>query len=305
MKERVRMKMGRRLIAMLVISISLFGMSGAATAETLLERGKYLMNGIVACGNCHTLGSLEGWPVAGMELAGGNVWDEKPFTAYAPNITPDKETGIGSWTDAQIIAAIREGKRPDGSIIGPPMPIGLYRDISDRDVRAIVAYLRKVKPVKNKVPRGVYRIPLPPAYGPPVKSVPEVSRSEKVKYGEYLAGPLGHCIECHTPFAKPGRRDFKNRLGAGGFLLHGPNGVTYSANITPDKETGIGNWSDRQIKAAITTGYRASGEKMFPPMAYHFYQNIRREDLDAIVAYLRSLKPVKKLRKVRFIPKKK
>lgn len=305
MKERVRMKKGRRLIAMLALSILSFGMSGAAGAETLLERGTYLMKSIVACENCHRPETRDGKPTPGMELAGGHIWDGKPFTTYAPNLTPDKETGLGDWTDAQIITAIREGKRPDGSIIGPPMPVVLYRGISDRDVRAIVAYLRKLKPVKNKVPRGVYRIPLPPAYGPPVKSVPEVSRGDKVKYGEYLAGPLGHCVECHTPFAKPGRRDFKNRLGAGGFLLHGPNGVTVSANITPDKETGLGKWSDRQIKAAITTGYRASGEKMYPPMAYHFYENIRSGDLDAIVAYLRSLKPVKFTRKFRHKGKKK
>ena len=77
-----------------------------------------------------------------MELAGGFKFDEKPFTAYAPNITPDKESGIGNWTDAQLITSIREGKRPDGSIIGPPMPIGLYRGLSDNDAKAIVAYMR-------------------------------------------------------------------------------------------------------------------------------------------------------------------
>ncbi|MEE9240498.1 MAG: cytochrome c, partial [bacterium] len=201
---------------------------GAGSAETLLERGTYLMNGVVACGNCHTPGSLVGRPDNSRELAGGYKWDEKPFTAYASNVTPDKETGIGSWTDDQIIRAIREGKRPDGSIIGPPMPIGQYRGLSDRDVRAIVAYLRSIKPVRNKVPKSVYRIPLPPAYGPPVKSVPEVPRTNKVRYGGYLAGPLGHCVECHTPFAKPGRRDYKNQLGAGGFRMVGAWGVTVS-----------------------------------------------------------------------------
>jgi len=236
-----------------------------------------------------------------MELAGGTEWDEKPFTTYASNITPDKETGIGGWTDEQIIASIREGRRPDGSIIGPPMPIVLYRGISDRDVKAIVAYLRSVKPVKNKIPRGIYRIPLPKAYGPPVRNVPDVQRANKVRYGEYLAGPLGHCIECHTPMVK-GRRDFRNQLGAGGFAFHGPWGATFAANITPDPETGIGKWADRQIKVAITLGQRADGSKMFPPMGYHYYKNIHREDLDAIVAYLRSLKPIKKERKFRRIP---
>ena len=107
---------------------------------------------------------------------------------------------------------------------------------------------------------------------------------------------------------KPGQAgiaDFKNQIGAGGFTLHSTGGKVISANITPDPETGIGKWSDRQIKTSITTGYRATGEKMNPPMAYHFYENISREDLDAIVAYLRSLKPVRKMRKVRFIPDKK
>jgi mono/diheme cytochrome c family protein len=176
------------------------------------------------------------------------------------------------------------------------MPIGLYRGISDRDVRAIVAYLRSVKPVRNKVPKSVYRMPLPPAYGPPVKSVPEVSRSDKVSYGEYLAGPLGHCVECHTPFAGPGRRDFKKQLGAGGFLMVGAWGRNVSSNITPDKETGIGTWTSRQIRSAIQVGYSAKVGKMFPPMAYHFYKNINRKDMNALVAYLRSLKPVRKKR---------
>ncbi|MBT4092524.1 MAG: c-type cytochrome, partial [Nitrospinaceae bacterium] len=232
----------------LIICISVVVTRGVASAETLLERGKYLMSGVVACGNCHTNNGPWGKPVPGKELSGGHKWDEPPFTVYAANITPDKETGIGAWTDKQLFAAIREGKRPDGSLIGPPMPGGLYAKISDRDLRAIIAYLRQVKPVKNNVPRGKYRIPLPPAWGPN-KSVPEVSRTDKVKYGEYLAGPLGHCVECHTPMVK-GRRDFKNQLGAGGFVLNGPMGAPVSANITPDPETGIGKWSDRQIKVA-------------------------------------------------------
>ena len=285
--------------------IFLLSWNRPAGAETLLERGTYLMKGIVACGNCHTPGSLEGKPDHSRDLAGGTKWDEKPFTVYAANLTPDKETGLGNWTDAEIIRAIREGKSRDGRTLGPPMPFELYRRMSDRDVRAIVAYLRTRKPVRSKVPAPVYRIPLPPAYGPPVKSVPEVSRADKVKYGEYLAGPLGHCIECHTPFAGPGRRDFKNRLGAGGFHLVGGFGENHSANITPDKETGIGTWTDRQIKVAVKLGQRANGAPMGPPMGYSYYQNIKDADMNAIIAYLRSLKPVRNEVKVRYIPPKK
>jgi mono/diheme cytochrome c family protein len=274
---------------------------GTAQAETLLERGTYLMKGVVACGNCHTPKD-RGRPIKSKEQAGGFKFDEKPFTAYASNITPDKETGIGKWTDAQIIRAIREGIRPDGSIIGPPMAIPFFRHMSDRDVKAIVVYLRQVKPVKNKVPKSVYRIKLPPAYGPPVKSVPEVSRTDKVKYGEYLA-QIGHCMDCHSPMGERGRD--MTRIGAGGFPFHGPWGTVFAANITPDKATGIGNWTDRQIKAAITNGVRKDGTKMLPPMAYAWYRNIKPADLDALVAYLRSLKPLPAVRKVRHVPPKK
>ena len=270
-------------------ALALLGIVGLgapqASAETLLERGTYLMESIVACGNCHTPQGPNG-PVADMDLAGGLQFKEPGFEAVSSNITPDKETGIGNWTDAQIIAAIREGKRPDGSTIGPPMPIEMYRGLSDWDVQAIVTYLRAAKPVKNVVAKSKYEFPLPPAYGPPVGSVPEVPRDDRVAYGAYLAGPAGHCMECHTPFAKPGMRDFENMLGAGGAEFHGPWGTSVSADITP---TALANRSYADIKQRITTGTRPDGSRMLPPMAYPFYANITEEDLQAIVAYLRTL----------------
>jgi mono/diheme cytochrome c family protein len=275
--------MGNR-IAVLFAATVFIVLSSAAGAETPLERGTYLMQSIVACGNCHTPKGPNG-EIPGMELAGGFKFDEPPFTAYASNITPDKETGIGNWTDAQLIKAIREGIRPDGSIIGPPMPIVLYRGLSDNDAKAIVAYLRNIKPVKNEVPKSEYRIPLPPAYGPPVGRVVDVAKSDKVAYGAYLAGPAGHCVECHTPMGQRGR-DFQNKLGAGGFEFHGPWGTSVAVNITP---TGLKKRSDAEIKKMVTTGTRSDGSRMLPPMAYPYYANINAEDLDAIVAYLRTL----------------
>jgi mono/diheme cytochrome c family protein len=261
----------------------------AAAEETPLERGTYLMRSIVACGNCHTPQGPDG-PVPGMELAGGLDVSLPGSVAYASNITPDPETGIGNWTDAEIITAIREGRRPDGSLIGPPMPIGMYRGLSDGDVQAIVAYLRSVPPVRNAVPKSRYDFPLPPAYGPPVVSVPEPDRGDPVAYGAYLAGPAGHCMECHTPFGEAGF-DYANRLGAGGLEIPGPWGVSVTANITPHPTDGIGQWTDEQIKTAITTGVRPDGNHLMPPMAFAYYANIRGADLDAIIAYLRSLEP--------------
>ncbi len=263
---------------------------GAAGAETLLERGDYLMRSIVACGNCHTPQTPSG-PAPGMELAGQLMTQEEAFTAYAPNITQDKETGIGAWTDAQIITAIREGRRPDGSLIGPPMPIDLYRRMSDRDVRAIVAYLRTVTPVENVMPKSVYNIPLPPNWGPPVGQVPETPRDDTVAYGAYLAGPLGHCIECHTPMVQ-GRPDFENQLGAGGFHFPGPWGVSVSSNITPHPEDGIAGYTDAELKRVIAIGLRPDGSRLMPPMGIAYYRNIRDADLKAIIAYLRALGPV-------------
>lgn len=266
-------------------------LSSNASAETPLERGTYLVETIAACGNCHT---AKGGPMAAHPLAGGFTIKEGPIEGVTPNITPDKQTGIGGWTDQQIIVAIRDGKRPDGSLIGPPMPFVFYRNISDTDVKAMVAYLRSVAPVKNETEKFSYKMPLPPAYGPPVGKVADVDRGDKVAYGAYLAGPVGHCMECHTPMSKqPGRRDFENMMGAGGFVFEGPWGESVAANLTPDKETGLGNWTDAQIKKAITEGERPDGTKLRPPMPYNHYKKVKTEDLDAIVAYLRSLKPIK------------
>ena len=273
----------------LAVGFLLSGLAFAApaAAETLVERGAYLMKGIVACGNCHT---MPGGPMAARELSGGQKFEDAAFTVFAPNITPDRATGIGAWTDDQIVAAIRDGKKPDGSLVRPPMPIPFYRSMSDRDARAIVAYLRTVAPTKNAVPKkAVYRMPLPPSYGPPVANVPDVPKTDKVAYGRYLAY-IGHCLECHTPLGPKGR-DLA-RAGAGGDAFEGPWGVSVAANITPDAETGIGTWSDADIKRAVTTGTRPDGTKLKPPMGFAYYKNIADDDLDALVAFLRSLKPI-------------
>jgi mono/diheme cytochrome c family protein len=273
------------LVGILVLTTA--ALLPAAHAETSIERGAYLMRSIVACGNCHTAKGPDG-ELPGMELAGWNGLERNPaFDANTPNITPDRETGIGAWTDAQIVAAIREGKRPDGTIIGPPMPISLYRGLSDTDVNAIVAYLRSIPAVRNAVPKSVYRIPLRPTYGPPVSSVPDVPRADRVAYGAYLAGPAGHCLECHSPMGPHGP-DWMHQPGAGGIEFQGPWGVSIAPNITP---TGLADRSAADIKRQITTGMRADGSKMMPPMAYPYYAKIRDEDLDAIIAFLRVLPP--------------
>ena len=272
-------------VAALILAVS----PASAQDARLLARGTYLMDSIVACGNCHVQRD-KGNPLVDRGLSGGMLFDEEPFKAYAPNITPDRETGIGNWTDAQLVKAIREGIRPDGSLIGPPMPILFYRGMSDDDVNAIVAYLRAQPPVKNAVPKSEYRIKLPPNYGPAInRKVVAPSPKDTRKYGAYLAGPLGHCLDCHTPWVK-GIPDM-NKPGAGGNLFKGPWGVAVSRNLTPH-ESGLKGWTDAEIARAIREGVRKDGSPLKPPMAYGWYKNISEDDMKVLIAYLRSLKPL-------------
>jgi mono/diheme cytochrome c family protein len=262
---------------------------GAARAESPLERGTYLVRGIVACGNCHTPKGPDGVALGDQEFAGGLVFDEPAFKAVASNITPDPETGIGKWTDQQIIDAIRNGKRPDGSKIGPPMPIGFYRNMSDTDVSAVVAYVRSVKPIAQKQAKSQFNMALPASYGPKVTRVADVPAANRVAYGRYLSD-IAHCMECHTPMAK-GRLDI-SKLGAGGRELPVfPAGVVTSANLTPANPTGMAHWSNEQVETAIIDGIRPDGRVLVRTMAFDWYQHTSRKDLDALVAYLRTLKP--------------
>ena len=277
-----------KTLAMGLVFAAAVANTGQAADKTL-ERGTYLMKGIVACGNCHTPKGPDGHAVTGQELAGGLVIDLPMFRAVAPNITPDRETGIGAWTDDQIVQAIREGKRPDGTTIGPPMPVEFYRRMSDTDVRTIVAVLRATKPVRNKVEKSVYRMPLPPSYGPPVTRVPDVLRQNQVVYGRYLAD-IGHCLECHTPMVK-GQLD-QARLGGGGRELPAFPGTVLSPNLTRGNPDGLVHWTNAQLKSTIITGIRPDGRRLVRLMAFDWYKNIKDDDLNALVAYSRTLKPV-------------
>lgn len=273
----------KQVTLLALAGLSLFGLSGsAALAEPSLERGDYLVNSIAGCGNCHTPAGPDG-PIAGMELTGQMVDKSEAFTAVAPNITPAGR--IKDWTDAELAKAIREGIRPDGTLIGPPMPFEVYKGISDSDLASIVMYLRTVPAVESDPGKSEYHIPLPPAYGPPIEHVADVAEGVTVEYGAYLAGPLGHCTVCHTPFGPQGPQ-FETLLGAGGNHFPGPWGESVSANITP---VGLAGYSDEQIATIITKGMRPDGKHMLPPMGYSFYANLKEDDVKAIILYLRSL----------------
>lgn len=276
------------MLKSLVIGGAIFTiMNSAVQAQTPVQRGDYLVNTVLTCGNCHT---PKGPPaaIAGKDFSGGLSWDEPPFKVTAPNITQDKDTGIGGWTDAQIKTVLRKGVKPNGVPVAMVMPSGFYEIMTEKDLDAVVAYLRTLKPVKNKVADPVYKIPqghpVPPGGDKPFT---EAMMGDKIKKGFYLV-TIAHCMECHTPMGPRGR-DFAGKLGAGGFEFPGPWGVSTSRNITSSKSKGLGNWTDAEIKRAITHGVSKDGSPLKPPMGFPYYANMTDADLDAMVAYLRTV----------------
>lgn len=222
------------------------------------------------------------------ELGGMMVEKNDMMEAWAVNITPGSR--VADWSDEELARAIREGIRPDNTVIGPPMPIGLYRGLSDDDLMSMVMFLRTIPASDNETPLSTYNFPLPPNYGPPVESVSAPPKGATVDYGAYLAGPVAHCMECHTTFGPKGPM-LDTHLGAGGFKFHGPWGESVAPNIT-SHENGLAGYSDNELKTMVVSGKRPDGSKMLPPMGYAYYATMSPEDLEAIVMYLRTIPPL-------------
>ena len=275
----------RKILLGLALSVASIGVAHAQS--DLVKRGDYLVNGIMTCGNCHSPKGPQG-DIPGKLFSGGLSWDEPPFKVTAPNITQDKETGIGKWSDADIKKVLRTGIMPNGEHVAMVMPTGFYHIMTERDLDSVVAYLRTIKPISNKVPDPIYKMPQVEHVLPGgEKPFTEADMKDKVKKGFYLA-TIAHCMECHTPMDK-GMRQWTTQLGAGGFKFPGPWGVSVSRNITSSKTKGLGAWTDAEIKRAITTGVAKDGSHLKPPMGFHYYASLTPDDLDAVVTYLRTV----------------
>ena len=274
-------------IALVVTTSLAYAQLAPSAPSVLVKRGDYLVNTIMTCGNCHTPKGPQG-DIADKAFSGGLSWDEPPFKVTASNITQDKDTGIGKWSAADIKKLLRTGVRPDGVVIATIMPTGFYGIVTDHDMDAIVAYLRTIKPITNKVPDAVYKMPqVSQIYPGSEKPYTEAMFKDKVKRGFYLA-TIGHCMECHTPMVK-GQRDYANDAGRGGFPIPGPWGVSVSRNITQGKTVGIGAWSNAEIKRAIAGGIDKDGNHLKPPMGYAYYAKMSDNDLNDVIAWLRTL----------------
>jgi mono/diheme cytochrome c family protein len=271
-----------------------------------IARGEYLFARLADCAGCHSQRDFT--RVAGPEVVSGrgrgNVLSGlivgMPGTVVAPNITPDIETGIGSWTDGEKIRAIREGVDKNGRALFPMMPYGEYRNMSDDDVQSVVAYLNSLPPLKNPLPATKLDFPvnLMIKFAPqPAGSVPQPDRNDKLKYGEYLV-TIGGCADCHTPQEKG--QPIPGKVLAGGQQFKSTMGTVLTANITPDLETGIGKWNEDFFRKKFYDykEYAASGPPPLPgPTAFTLmpwlsFSQLPPEDLGAIYAYLRTVQPV-------------
>lgn len=266
-----------------------------------LERGKYLFEVLADCDGCHSprdFMKFAGPVIPGLRGQGQVMPPELglPGNVVAPNITPDMETGIGSWTDGEKIRAIREGISKDGRALFPLMPYQNYRSMSDEDVYSLVAYLNTLPPKKNPLPRTKLNFPvnvLIKGAPQPAGSVPEPDRNNRVEYGKYLV-IVGVCINCHTQADKNELN--KDMLFAGGREFRIGPYLVNSANITPDPETGIGAWSEERFVAKFN-GFRSFAESSAPKasqasftlMPWISLSRLDEDDLRAIYAYLRTV----------------
>ena len=278
--------------------------SGAAAADPkLVERGAYMAK-LGGCGFCHMPMGPTG-PDLTRVFAGGLEVPEKFGTWRAPNITPHKGSGIGNWTIEEIMAGIREGVRPDGSHLYPIMPYLNYNRMTDDDARALATYLQSLPPIDNVVaPNTNLKLPQIPAPKPENKPDPV---DDKVQHGEYLA-TLMHCNMCHTPMSAGGMPDMAKAY-AGGMSMELPmlgTGTLYTPNLTSDKDTGLGKWSEADIAKSIKTMTRPDGTIIQGPMQFYLagWSQLDDKDLDAVAAFIHQLPAIKnKVPKSTFKPK--
>ncbi|MBR0689207.1 c-type cytochrome [Bradyrhizobium manausense] len=273
------------------IAAALVLLTSPAMGETLAERGAYLVNSVMVCHNCHTPRGPQGLDLSRALSGGSQVFDVPAFKVSGSNITPDKDTGIGNWSDAELKRFLVSGVRPNGTKVAPIMPTAFYTVLTAHDLDALAAYLRAVSPVRREMPAPEYRIALKPEMPTYAgKQASEQELSDKLARGRYLL-TIAHCLECHTPEGPSAVHDFTAATGKGGRTFKGPWGESVSPNITSDPVAGLGQWGDDEIKRAIAQGIARDGRKLKPPMAYAAYASMTPQDLDAIVALVRTLPP--------------
>ncbi|PVX86213.1 c-type cytochrome [Paraburkholderia unamae] len=261
-----------------------------ANKPDLVKRGEYLTR-VGDCAACHTADP-------GRPFAGGLAINTPFGKIYTPNITPDPDTGIGQWSDTDFVRAMHEGIGKSGERLYPAFPYVEFTRVTEQDVLAIRAYLNTVAPVHYRPPANALRFPFNQRWlmlfwnlfnfneG---RFVPDPKQSAEYNRGAYLVKGLAHCEECHTP------RNFMQGLKTTGRFSGATQAGWDAYNITPDRTSGIGNWSDEVLISYLSTGVAPGHANAAGPMAdvvLNSTQYLTREDLRSVVAYLRAQQPV-------------
>lgn len=266
------------------------GVPADLKATDPLAHGRYLVQA-ADCEACHT---AEG----GKPFAGGRPFQTDFGTIYSPNITPDIKTGIGSWTDAEFLAAVHEGRDRNGQHLYPAFPYAAYTYLTDQDVLAIKGYIFSVPAVSNVAPPNTLRFPYNRRelmaiwallYDPNKRFEPVSDRSPNWNRGAYLVESLGHCGDCHTPRTLLQALDNRKKFGCG--MAEGWRAY----NLSSDAASGIGSWTPEEMQQYLSTGHSMNRGSAFGPMAqavHLSFQNLTPSDLGAIAEYVRSVPPV-------------
>ncbi|UTD27772.1 cytochrome C [Bradyrhizobium sp. WD16] len=281
-------------IAGLSAVIAFFTLSSAVLAADaeLIARGKYLAKG-ADCSACHTNGE------AGAAFAGGYAIHSPMGEIYSTNITPSKQYGIGSYTEEQFARAVREGVRPDGGHLYPAMPYPSYSRMTDEDVKALYAYFMNEVPAVD-APAKETKLPFPFSIRASMigwnllflnneRFMPDAGHSAEWNRGKYLVDVLAHCGDCHTP------RNLLMASDSSQYLAGGDVGPWHAPNLTSDKVSGIGGWSDEALQSYLLTG-KSEHARTSGPMAeavQHSLQYLTVDDTKAMIAYLRTVAPIR------------
>jgi hypothetical protein len=274
----------------------------APSTPEAIERGKYLANHVAGCMGCHSgiHDDQPGEPIIEAERGAGRdfgQWEGAPFRLRSRNITPDKETGLGDWTDGEILRAMREGVGRDGRALFPQMPYETYgASLGDDDALAIIAYLRTLPPVKNDpgpteidfpVSMFVRAAPQPLESSPPPAPPP----SDKLARGRWLL-KVAMCNDCHDTVDERMEKVPGMAL-AGGFKFPLPAGKGHvvAPNITSDQATGIGAYSYEDLRRVFDEGTGKAGRPLYV-MPWTHYGGMTDEDKDALIAALQEVPPV-------------
>jgi len=260
-----------------------------------LARGRYIATSVSGCAYCHSehdLSSREQPILPGREGVGAELWfSDLPGRVVAPNLTPDPQTGAGAWTDDQLARAIREGIGHDGRALFPLMPYSRYRSMSDEDLASVIVYLRSLPPVQHALPKTEIIFPvnylIRNAPQPLTAPVASPDPSDRVAWGRYLT-TIGGCEDCHTPTDRG--REIPGMSFAGGVYMREPGTQAAAANITPDS-SGISYYDEGVFIKMIRTG-TVGARQLSSVMPWAFYRNMTDDDLKAIFAFLRTVKPV-------------